>query len=41
MLDEITTIRGPGELIDTIVIEQEITINPKQTEPIEKMKINY
>lgn len=36
--DEVTTICGPGELIDIIVTERGIAINPKRTDLIEKMK---
>ena len=36
--DEVTTICGPGELIDVIVTERGIAINPKRTDLIEKTK---
>ncbi|MBI9069283.1 MAG: citrate lyase subunit alpha [Salinivirgaceae bacterium] len=36
--EEVTTICGPGELIDIIVTERGIAINPKRTDLIEKMK---
>jgi len=36
--DEVTTIVGPGELIDVIVTHQGIAINPKRTDLLEKMK---
>ncbi len=36
--DEVTTICGPGELIDIIVTERGIAINPGRTDLIEKMK---
>ncbi len=36
--DEVTTICGPGELIDIIVTERGIAINPRRTDLIEKMK---
>jgi len=36
--DEVTTICGPGELIDIIVTERGIAINPKRTDLIQKMK---
>ncbi|HNY01805.1 MAG TPA: citrate lyase subunit alpha, partial [Bacteroidales bacterium] len=36
--DEVTTICGPGELIDVIVTERGIAINPRRTDLIEKMK---
>jgi citrate lyase subunit alpha/citrate CoA-transferase len=36
--DEVTTICGPGELIDVIVTERGIAINPLRPDLIEKMK---
>ena len=36
--DEVTTLCGPGELIDVIVTERGIAINPRRTDLIEKMK---
>ena len=36
--DEVTTICGPGELIDIIVTERGIAINPLRTDLLEKMK---
>lgn len=36
--DEVTTVCGPGELIDIIVTERGIAINPRRTDLIEKMK---
>lgn len=36
--DEVTTVCGPGELIDVIVTERGIAINPKRTDLIEKVK---
>ena len=36
--DEVTTICGPGELIDVIVTERGIAINPKRIDLIEKLK---
>lgn len=36
--DEVTTLCGPGELIDVIVTERGIAINPLRTDLIEKMK---
>ncbi|HOW26485.1 MAG TPA: citrate lyase subunit alpha [Bacteroidales bacterium] len=36
--DEVTTLCGPGELIDVIVTERGIAINPKREDLIEKMK---
>ena len=34
--DEVTTITGPGELVDVIITERGIAINPKRTDLIEK-----
>jgi citrate lyase subunit alpha/citrate CoA-transferase len=36
--DQVTTICGPGELIDVIVTERGIAINPLRTDLIEKLK---
>jgi citrate lyase subunit alpha/citrate CoA-transferase len=36
--DRVTTLCGPGELIDVIVTERGIAINPRRTDLIEKMK---
>jgi citrate lyase subunit alpha/citrate CoA-transferase len=36
--DEVTTLCGPGELIDVIVTERGIAINPLRTDLIEKAK---
>ena len=38
IVDEVTTLCGPGELIDVIVTERGIAINPKRTDLIEKAK---
>ena len=38
ILDEVTTVCGPGELIDVIVTERGIAINPLRTDLIEKLK---
>jgi citrate lyase subunit alpha/citrate CoA-transferase len=38
ILDEVTTLCGPGELIDVIVTERGIAINPLRPDLIEKMK---
>lgn len=38
IVDEVTTLCGPGELIDVIVTERGIAINPKRKDLIEKMK---
>jgi citrate lyase subunit alpha/citrate CoA-transferase len=36
--DEVTTLCGPGELIDVIVTERGIAINPLRTDLLEKVK---
>jgi citrate lyase subunit alpha/citrate CoA-transferase len=36
--DEVTTICGPGELIDVIVTERGIAINPRRTDLLEAVK---
>ena len=36
--DEVTTLCGPGELIDVVVTERGIAINPRREDLIEKMK---
>ncbi|PID89800.1 MAG: citrate lyase subunit alpha [Bacteroidia bacterium] len=36
--DEVTTLCGPGELIDVVVTERGIAINPRRTDLIEKTK---
>jgi len=38
IVDEVTTLCGPGELIDVIVTERGIAINPRRTDLIEKLK---
>lgn len=38
ILDEVTTLCGPGELIDVIVTERGIAINPLRADLIDKMK---
>jgi citrate lyase subunit alpha/citrate CoA-transferase len=38
IVDEVTTLCGPGELIDVIVTERGIAINPRRTDLIEKAK---
>jgi citrate lyase subunit alpha/citrate CoA-transferase len=38
IVDEVTTICGPGELIDVIVTERGICINPLRTDLLEKVK---
>jgi len=38
IMDEVTTLCGPGELIDVIVTERGIAINPLRKDLIEKVK---
>ena len=38
IVDEVTTLVGPGELIDVIVTERGIAINPRREDLIEKAK---
>ena len=38
IVDEVTTLCGPGELIDVVVTERGIAINPRRTDLIEKVK---
>jgi len=38
IIDEVTTLCGPGELIDVIVTERGIAINPLRTDLLEKLK---
>lgn len=38
IIDEVTTLCGPGQLVDVIVTERGIAINPLRTDLIEKMK---
>ena len=38
IVDEVTTLCGPGEMIDVIVTERGIAINPKRTDLLEKVK---
>ncbi len=38
VVDEVTTLCGPGELIDVIVTERGIAINPRRTDLLEKAK---
>ena len=38
VVDEVTTLCGPGELIDVVVTERGIAINPLRTDLAEKMK---
>ena len=38
IIDEVTTLCGPGELIDVIVTERGIAVNPKRKDLLEKLK---
>lgn len=38
IVDEVTTITGPGELVDVIITERGIAINPKRTDLLEAVK---
>jgi len=38
LVDEVTTLCGPGELIDVVITERGIAINPLRTDLIDKMK---
>jgi citrate lyase subunit alpha / citrate CoA-transferase len=38
IVDEVTTLVGPGEMIDVIVTERGIAINPRRTDLMEKVK---
>ncbi|MEA3447700.1 MAG: citrate lyase subunit alpha [Bacteroidota bacterium] len=38
VVDEVTTISGPGELIDVVVTERGIAINPRRKDLVEKLK---
>ncbi|HHJ11243.1 MAG TPA: citrate lyase subunit alpha [Bacteroidetes bacterium] len=38
VVDEVTTLCGPGELIDVIVTERGIAINPRRTDLLKKVK---
>jgi citrate lyase subunit alpha/citrate CoA-transferase len=38
IVDEVTTLCGPGELIDVVVTERGIAINPRRTDLLEKVK---
>ena len=38
IVDEVTTVTGPGELIDVIVCERGVAINPKRADLIERLK---
>jgi len=38
VVDHVTTVCGPGELIDVIVTERGIAINPRRTDLLDTMK---
>jgi citrate lyase subunit alpha/citrate CoA-transferase len=38
IVDEVTTLTGPGELIDAIVTERGIAINPRRSDLLERLK---
>ena len=38
IVDEVTTVTGPGELIDVVITERGIAINPKRQDLIDKLK---
>ena len=38
IVDEVTTLTGPGELIDVVVAELGITINPKRSDLLDAVK---
>jgi citrate lyase subunit alpha / citrate CoA-transferase len=38
LVDEVTTLTGPGELIDVVVTERGIAINPRRTELLDAVK---
>ena len=38
IFDEVTTLTGPGELIDVVVAELGITINPKRSDLLDAVK---
>ncbi|TKG92425.1 citrate lyase subunit alpha [Puteibacter caeruleilacunae] len=38
IVDEVTTLCGPGELIDVIVTERGLAVNPSRTDLLEKLK---
>jgi citrate lyase subunit alpha/citrate CoA-transferase len=38
IVDEVTTITGPGELIDVVVCERGIAINPRRTDLLKQLK---
>jgi len=38
IVDEVTTLCGPGEMIDVVVTERGIAINPERTDLLKKVK---
>ncbi|UCC74508.1 MAG: citrate lyase subunit alpha [Gemmatimonadota bacterium] len=38
LVDEVTTVTGPGELIDVVVTERGVAINPRRTDLLESVK---
>lgn len=38
IVDEVTTVTGPGELIDVVVTERGIAVNPKRQDLLDKLK---
>jgi len=38
IVDEVTTITGPGELIDVVVTERGIAVNPRRTDLLEALE---
>ena len=38
LVDEVTTLVGPGELVDVVITERGIAINPRRTDLIDKVK---
>ena len=38
IVDEVTTLVGPGELIDVVATERGIAINPRRTDLLERVK---
>jgi citrate lyase subunit alpha/citrate CoA-transferase len=38
LVDEVTTLTGPGELIDVVVTERGIAVNPRRTDLLESLK---
>jgi citrate lyase subunit alpha/citrate CoA-transferase len=38
VVDQVTTLTGPGELIDVVVTERGIAINPRRTDLLERVK---